>query len=298
LKLDTTQIAIRERSALESFDLALHVIYKHRSQIAITMAIGVIPAMILNHLLIGWMAGEIPEDGFPFRFLWTLSLLTFLEAQLVSVFTTAYLGQAVFADSVSVKQVVRDVYQASGRLFLCQGLLRGPVLIWFAFLLMLLLSPSREYNGIVEVVLLGGLVFISGIVRAFRPFMNEIILLEKNPLRSQDPRSLTISRRSRHLHSRASGELFGIWIGGSILACFLSFAVYGLFLFWFGIFGNNWDQGLFLTHLCFPLSLWFVVSYFTVVRFLNYLNLRIRQEGWEIELVMRAEAQKREERLT
>ena len=32
-----------------------------------------------------------------------------------------------------------------------------------------------------------------------------------------------------------------------------------------------------------------VASYLTVVRFFSYLDLRIRREGWEVELVMRAE---------
>jgi hypothetical protein len=39
-----------------------------------------------------------------------------------------------------------------------------------------------------------------------------------------------------------------------------------------------------------PLSLWLVVGFFSVVRYLCYLDLRIRREGWEIELKMRAEA--------
>jgi hypothetical protein len=33
-----------------------------------------------------------------------------------------------------------------------------------------------------------------------------------------------------------------------------------------------------------------VVSLISVVRFLDYLDLRIRHEGWEVELLMKAEA--------
>ena len=39
----------------------------------------------------------------------------------------------------------------------------------------------------------------------------------------------------------------------------------------------------------YPAALWMVAAYFTVVRFLGYLDLRIRREGWEVELLMRAE---------
>jgi hypothetical protein len=40
----------------------------------------------------------------------------------------------------------------------------------------------------------------------------------------------------------------------------------------------------------FQLAVWTTVGFFTVVRFLSYLDLRIRREGWEVELKMRAEA--------
>ena len=39
-----------------------------------------------------------------------------------------------------------------------------------------------------------------------------------------------------------------------------------------------------------PLAGWLVIGFFAIVRFLAYLDLRIRREGWEVELVMRAEA--------
>ena len=38
-----------------------------------------------------------------------------------------------------------------------------------------------------------------------------------------------------------------------------------------------------------PAAIWLSLGYFAVVRFLSYLDLRIRTEGWEVELIMRAE---------
>jgi hypothetical protein len=61
---------------------------------------------------------------------------------------------------------------------------------------------------------------------------------------------------------------------------------------------NTWRQGRIMIELAFPLSLWLVVLYFTIVRFLSYLDLRIRQEGWEVELLMRAESAKLTHRLS
>ena len=45
-----------------------------------------------------------------------------------------------------------------------------------------------------------------------------------------------------------------------------------------------------MLHLGFPAALWLIAGYMAVVRFLNYLDLRIRHEGWEVELRLRAEA--------
>jgi hypothetical protein len=52
----------------------------------------------------------------------------------------------------------------------------------------------------------------------------------------------------------------------------------------------TWNVGWFQLQIVWPLCLWLVAAYFSVVRFLSYLDLRIRHEGWEVELLMRAEA--------
>ena len=51
---------------------------------------------------------------------------------------------------------------------------------------------------------------------------------------------------------------------------------------------RQFDRIVFVVYL--PIAMWTVASYFTVVRFLSYLDLRIRREGWEVELRMRTEA--------
>ncbi|HEV3005055.1 MAG TPA: hypothetical protein VGX78_11370, partial [Pirellulales bacterium] len=48
------------------------------------------------------------------------------------------------------------------------------------------------------------------------------------------------------------------------------------------------EQVIFTVHL--QVAVWIVIGYFAVVRYLSYLDLRIRTEGWEVELTMRAEA--------
>jgi hypothetical protein len=101
---------------------------------------------------------------------------------------------------------------------------------------------------------------------------------------------LTISKRSHHLHVPSSGDLFGRWLGAASIAMMLTGTAFGAFLFISGDFFNDWRPGPFMLLTAFPLSLWIVAGFMTVARFLSYLDLRIRHEGWEVELLLRAEA--------
>jgi hypothetical protein len=46
-----------------------------------------------------------------------------------------------------------------------------------------------------------------------------------------------------------------------------------------------------------PVAMWIVGGYLVAVRYLSYLDLRIRREGWELELRMRGEAAKMAEQI-
>ena len=129
-------------------------------------------------------------------------------------------------------------------------------------------------------------------MRGTRPYINEVVVLERNPLRSQNPQRMTVARRSAFLHSPSSGELIVRSLSTGLIALLLWCSTYGLFLFLSGVLLNSWRQGWFMVTWCYPLSLWLIALYFTVVRFLSYLDLRIRQEGWAVELKLRAEAAK------
>jgi hypothetical protein len=130
-----------------------------------------------------------------------------------------------------------------------------------------------------------------------RPYIVEIVLLERNPLgkgkgrgNSEDAPRTTVGQRSATLHGTSGGDLIGRWIGTAIASAALVLAVQGTFWFFMGIFLNTWSWGPVMTEVFAPLSMWLAACYFTVVRFLSYLDLRIRTEGWEVELRLRAEA--------
>jgi hypothetical protein len=122
------------------------------------------------------------------------------------------------------------------------------------------------------------------------PYLNEIILLERNPWRKKGLYGASTASRSSNMHARNRGELFSRWlgslvIGAGLIAVLLSAAWFMRFVF---AYKMEVDQAFYAVFL--QLAIWIVVGYFAVVRFLSYLDLRIRTEGWEVELVMRAEA--------
>lgn len=296
MQLDNTRIAVRERGVLELHDLAFQVMRTFFWPLLLTMALGVIPLMALNHLLIGWMSYELDySEGFAIRYLYHISILIVIEAPLASVFATGFLGQVVFTERPRIAGIIADVLKLSPRIFWCDVVIRGVGLAW---LFMLLIERNQGSSSTIDFLLIPVLLLYCGLVRAMRPFINEITILERNPLRARSTSTMTIGRRSASLHGPSSGMLFGRALVGLLFAAPLAWAAYGSSLSLQGTFFNTWRQGRLAIELVYPLSLWIVVAYFTIVRFLSYLDLRIRQEGWEVELLMRAESAKLTHRLS
>jgi hypothetical protein len=295
VQLDRTLIAIHERGLLETLDLSLHTIRRYFWPLTVMFSLGAVPLMLLNHYLLGWMLDVESEGSFFYteeydailRYLWDMTLLVVIEAPLASVFATKFLGDAVFVERPRLTTVMSDVVRLSGRLAWCQLLVRG---ILGAWLLLLPLERYGEFSWGIEFFLLGGLAGYACALRAFRPYVNEIVLLEQNPLVARSGRALTIGKRSHHLHIPSSGDLLGRWLGAAAIAVLLTGSTFGAFLFVSGVFFNDWWPGPLMLLTVLPVSLWMVAGFMTVARFLSYLDLRIRHEGWEVELLLRAEA--------
>ncbi len=291
MHLDRTRIAIRERGALETLDLALHVLREFIVPLTITMVIGALPLAMLNEIVIGWMVYYDPElpltaevFGNGFRYIWTMALLVTVEAPLASVFTTTYLGHAVFTDRPRFRTVWRDVIRVLPRIAMVQLLMRG---VLPALLLAVVIDRHVSVSG--SDVLLAFFVLFVCLFRSVRPFINEIILLERAPMHAKDPNVLTVQRRSSLLHVPSSTDLKYRYLIAAVSAGLLATALFGAMLTLQGVLFDHWTPGTLSIRLAWPLALWITAGFFTVVRFLNYLNVRIRQEGWEVELRMRAE---------
>ena len=126
------------------------------------------------------------------------------------------------------------------------------------------------------------------------PYLSELILLERNPLwvsrAARESGTLSTTRRSKNLHRGAGGELFVRWLASLAAGAVLLVAVVGgLHRLVSQVGGYSAGQETLLLWAV-PAGAWLVVGFFAVVRFLAYLDLRIRREGWEVELKMRAEA--------
>ena len=305
MQLDNTRISIRERGLLDTLDLSLHVLREFAQPVFWLTLAAVIPLAVLNYWLLGWMVDPQIFDYteyrlydwsltdwprriyfmLPWRYLFDMALLIYLEAPLASVFVTAYLGEAVFMQKPTFRQVLKTVLRHSPGLFLCQLLIRGILPAW------VLVGMMDRYGENVGVeVFLWLLAAYTSLFRSFRPYINEIILLEKNPIRTRNPSAISINKRSGHLHNSSSGDLFARWLTSSMLALLLLVIILAALYLGVGVLISQYEMNWYFTVFIYPAAFWVVVGFYSVVRYLDYLDLRIRYEGWEVELLMRAEA--------
>ena len=285
MRLDQTRIAVRERSLLEILDLSLRVVASYPLAILVGTLVAAIPLMLLNEFLCGWMIGDAEDPTAVARYLWTITLLVFIEAPLASIVVTLYLGQSLFMQTPTVRDILRSIRRSWFSLIWCQVILRG---VLAGCLLVAFADRTTDFSA-QEFWLIILTVFLA-LYRAMRPYINEIILLEQNPLRSRGDYQMTVRRRSSALHNPSAGDLFARSLMSGVVA--ISLVVSLLFTLWYlkGMLLFQWDLGWTMFHIGIPACMWLVVGYFTVVRFLSYLDLRIRREGWEVELMVRAAA--------
>jgi hypothetical protein len=285
VQLDRTKIAIRPRGTWELLDLALRVTWIYRVPLLLsTMVLG-LPFAFANAYLLHWIVVDEYSNQTIERYLLIMTLLVFLEAPIATLSTTQVLGRIMFLQDISWRAIFGELRQAFGRVVWTQGLFRGGIL---AVILAVQIRPSVDAT--VAEVMLGLLAAFSMLLRATRPFINEIVLLERNPIRKTNQRTITIGRRSNSLHTSNTGDLMGRWFSGAIASVTLTVSIGGSLWFAIGLLSNQWTWGTSIVQLAIPTAMWVVVVFATVYKFLCYLDLRIRREGWEVELRVRAAA--------
>jgi len=289
MQLDKTRIAVRERSHVEIFDLALKVMRSHGLGLLVAMTAGALPFAVFNH----WMLrGELDLADLdyepPVFYLAGTLLLAAWQIPLAAVPVTLFLGQALFQETVDTRRLLRDLMASLPQLIYYQVFVRGWLML--LFLVGVVLDFNDEFNGL----LLAAFGFYCFVLQVYWPHLNEVILLERNPWRrvpgSMGDRAATTAGRCKAIAGASGGDQFGRWLTASgigvLLITMIASSTY--YLYWRLTLAAFDPRPIYAVHLM--LAVWVVISYLTVVRFLSYLDLRIRTEGWEIELRMRAEA--------
>jgi hypothetical protein len=257
MNYDRTLIVIRERSFLELLDLALVVVRNRPVPIALAAVFGIAPFAALNFWLLA-------DPAFP-RVLWPIVLL--MEVPWATAPLTIVLGDLMFGAPLRVGRIIKVLGGSLPVLLVTQLLVRGLLLmIAVGFLLV----PSRLC------------------------FLTEVVTLERQGVVRALGRSFAICRGYEgELIARSLGQII---LGLTFALCFRNgLAAAGSVL---GGGDLTWDQPA-LTDVggvIFQLGVWIAIAYFGLVRFLCYIDRRIRLEGWEIELRLKGVGRALEER--
>jgi hypothetical protein len=253
LQFDNTRIAVRERAYVDVLDLALRVTRIYAGHLLAALAAGIVPVALLNWWLLSGLGNLELDPLFPLDYMFCMVLLVLFEAPLATAPATLYLGKAVFTERPDPREIAQEFRRSLAQLLLCQVLLRLWYLRW--------------------------------------SYLNEVILLERNRLWRRKGGGESTLERARVLHSGEGGDLvaraFLVIVVGGLLFASIWLSMYSVRVILLGQWEGEFDRPMYTFY--FQLALWIVVAYFTVVRFLSYLDLRIRREGWEVELIMRAE---------
>ena len=305
MQLDKTAIVIAQRTAIDVVDLSLQVVRRYWQSIAFFAFVGILPFAILDFVLL-WPITQYETlliasrdfSGvavFHVRYLCIIVAVIMLQAPLALSPVTYFIGQAVFIEQPTARQVFSAVWKKLGATIFILGFLRMSLLV-FVPAVFLFLDPTLRLEIEIPLYLfcLCGLVFL---IRGFRPYASEILLLERCPIRksTQSKEQLVYGQRSKWLHSSLYHDLFGVHIGVTVVEILTAVSIVMSMLFLIGVLTGNWTWGFWMDLFLFPLAIWLVAIWSTVIRFLLYMNSRIRTEGWEIELRLKAEAQRLEE---
>jgi hypothetical protein len=196
------------------------------------------------------------------------------------------LGQSIFEQQPRLSSAIKDIRPLLGRLIWTLGFQRMaiPAMLVVAF------RYGAETHAFYDAVLPISFLLIAAVIRSNRPFVAEMILLERCPLRSKIEGEITLPKRSKALHSPLASELGGRFLTVSIVLSVLMLCLFFALVWSRGVTLGNWSADTFSMLVFYPLALWLIASLSVVSRLLSYLDARIRLEGWEVELAIRAEA--------
>ena len=259
MNIDHTTIAVRERSLPELYDLALLVLRRHAWPLLLLALIGCGPFALLNWLM---LAGAPDERAWASWY--PLLLLLAIEGPLATAPLSAYLGSALFDHQPRMRDALRQALAQSGKLLLF-GLWRG-VLALFPMLLVF-----------------------------YPPHAVEVCVLERQGMRATWKRANALravwtAEWSTHLLVAACLMAIGLVVVINTTETVLSVLMHAELI----RDDDDWHHYLPGASFAPHLACWLVMTYLAVVRFLTYIDLRTRREGWEVDLALKREARRLE----
>lgn len=252
MKLDAARVVLRPRNISEIFDLALRFATAPAAKLYVKLGLlTLLPAWALcvaAHHALGWEWGNV----------WLLAIA--LATPIQGVFTVA-ISRMMFAEEVRLRDVLvhflRRLPAYLGALLLTRAMIAIACLAAF-----LLVPPFWMW--------------------ARCAYVHEACLLEQaSPVDA-------ITRASRMISNNVVGVvglllLLSLAAAGFVLVAELLIVV-GLVEFVLQLgrpLGTLFDHGGSAAAL---LGLWLAVPYWTTVRFLAYIDLRTRRDGWDVQL--------------
>lgn len=248
MAVDRTLVQIRERTILDLLDLSLVVVRERPVTLGLAALVGVAPFAALD----AWLLGLA---DFPIALVIGLLLL---EIPWATAPLTVVLGGLMFGERPSARRVAGTLVRSFFPMLIYQTVMRA----------------------IFVAIILGYPLFVSRYA-----FLNEVILLERGRVRGS-------LRRTLQLSDSYGGELFAQWLAQLFFGT--------LFVLGFGLGTGAILSALFTSQMTWEpewsdildlpiqVGLWLAISFFGVVRFMAYIDRRIRLEGWEVELRLRA----------
>ena len=259
IQLDRHYIVIRKRTIGELFDLTLAIFRTEGLRIVSWFSVLIVPLFFINHALLISLVNDVfvldPEESTWFVcYVIGYVALVLLETPFVSSFALIYLGRRVFAASAQPKasEVLVAWVEALPQL-----------IIYTIFLVPLILVYDC---------------------------MPEIVALERSPLFRKSKDQITTFKRLRNFHRNRFGEqcvmLMPMLMFGVVLIPTLIGLTAYMFYLCVGPLPNH--MPLFFA-IQTPIICWVMAVFLLVYHFLRYIDMRIEREGWDVELVFRAE---------
>jgi hypothetical protein len=255
MDLERTEVVLRERGPAELYDLAFLFCRRHARRIALLAVAGCAPWCALDWWLLS--GGEVREW---WRWYWLL-VLAAAQIPVATAPLSAWLGAVMFEPDASARAALRAAWRRTPVLLLI-GLWRG----------ILALCPP--------------------LLLLWPPHIVEALLLEGQPFRATWRRAVALRGAwggdwALHLIIGAVLLAAGMWVvigSGEAVADLLLHGDPWVERTW-----RHWNPG---TSPAPHLVLWAVIAFLATVRFLAYIDLRTRHEGWELGLRLKRAAER------